>query len=150
MTLAMAWEGRMLAAGLGLLSSMTVAAAPDQAAQPIPVSPLAGSLHMLFGLGVVLALIALVAWLLRRFAPGQVAGHGNLRVVAAVAVGPKERVVLVDVEETRLVLGVAPGLVTKLHEMPRPAEPYGAAQPAIPSPLFGKFKEMLDVRRAGK
>jgi flagellar protein FliO/FliZ len=138
----------MCLAGLGLLSSMPVVAAPDQAAQSLSVSPLAGSLHMLFGLGVVLALIALVAWLLRRFAPGQMAGHGNLRVVAAVAVGPKERVVLVDVGEARLVLGVAPGLVTKLHEMPRPAEPYGAAQHAPAPQFFGKFKEMLDMRRA--
>jgi flagellar protein FliO/FliZ len=34
-------------------------------------------------------------------------------------VGPKERVVVVEVGETWLVVGVAPGQVTALHNMPR-------------------------------
>lgn len=117
---------------------------------PAPVSPVAGTLQMLLGLGVVLAAIAGTAWVLRRMAPGQVGGAGSLRVVAAVAVGPKERVVLVDISETRLVLGVASGQVTLLHEMPRPDDA-DASQgiPAMP-PFVSKLKEFMVARKGSE
>jgi flagellar protein FliO/FliZ len=101
---------------------------------------------MLLGLGIVLVAIACTVWLLRRLTPGQVGSASDLRVVAAVAVGPKERVVLVDVGEQRLVLGVAPGQVTKLSEMPKPA-----TEEIVPAPLppfVIKLKEMLVKRRS--
>ncbi|MCX7628585.1 MAG: flagellar biosynthetic protein FliO [Methylophilaceae bacterium] len=142
------WGARVAATTAPLLFPLTEAWATDRA-QPV-VSPWVSSLQMLLGLGLVLALIAATAWLLRRLAPGQVAGRGDLRVVAAVAVGPKERVVLVDVGETRLVLGVAPGSVTRLHEMPRPAQPDHPAQSSITPPMVSKFKEILAARKEGK
>lgn len=122
---------------------------PAMAAEP-PVAatiatPLASAFQMLFALGIVLAAIAFTAWLLRRMAPGQVGTASDLRVVAAVAVGPKERVVLVDVGGQRLVLGVAPGQVSKLMEMPRPETT--EELPATVPPFVGKLKEMLAKRR---
>jgi flagellar protein FliO/FliZ len=101
---------------------------------------------MMLGLGVVLVAIAATVWLLRRLTPGQVGSASDLRVVAAVAVGPKERVVLVDVGEQRLVLGVAPGQVTKLSEMPRPVTEENV--PAPMPPFVIKLKEMLAKRRS--
>ncbi|HEY3327705.1 MAG TPA: flagellar biosynthetic protein FliO [Novimethylophilus sp.] len=124
--------------------------AADQATMPISASPLAGTLQMLFGLGIVLAAIAGTAWLLRRLAPGQVGSAGNLHVVAAVAVGPKERVVLVDVGETRLVLGVAQGQVTLLHEMPRPANAGLAQNGSAAMPFVDKLKELIASRGVSK
>lgn len=102
-----------------LLLPATIAVS-GEAVQPVAASSFASLLQVLLGLGLVLGAIAATAWLLRRFSPGQVAASGNLRVVGGVAVGPKERVVLVDVGDTRLVLGVAPGRVNTLHQMPRP------------------------------
>lgn len=102
--------------------------------------------QVLFGLGLVLAAIAGTAWLLRKFAPGQVAASGALRVVGGVAVGPKERVVLVDVGDTRLVLGVAPGHISTLHEMPRPDEPVLASAESPVGPFYARLKEMLEKR----
>ena len=73
-----------------------------------------------FALALVLGFILLCAWLARRVSPG-LQGQGRwLRVVASRAVGPKERVVVVAVEDTWLVLGVAAGQVNTLHEMPAP------------------------------
>jgi len=97
-------------------------------------------LQVMLGLGLVLAAIAGSAWLLKRLGPGQVAASGALRVVGGVAVGPKERVVLVDVGDTRLVLGVAPGHVSTLHQMPRPAE--DSAVQTI-EPLASLFQDRL-------
>ena len=102
---------------------------------------------MLFGLGLVLAAIAATAWLLRRLAPGQIASSGALRVVSGVMVGPKERVVLVDVGDTRLVLGVAQGQVTTLHQMPRPQEDTPEAEEPA-GPFYMRLKEILQQRSA--
>ena len=103
-----------------------------------------GFLQVLLGLGSVLAAIAGSAWLLKRLGPGQVAASGALRVVGGVAIGPKERVVLVDVGDTRLVLGVAPGHVSTLHQMPRPAdEPANLPMEPMVSLFQQKFKALL-------
>jgi flagellar protein FliO/FliZ len=43
-----------------------------------------------------------------------------MKVVAALSVGPRERVVLVDVGGQQLLLGVAPGRVNMLHRFEQP------------------------------
>ncbi|WP_439590593.1 flagellar biosynthetic protein FliO [Hydrogenophaga sp.] len=65
--------------------------------------------------------------------PG-VMGQGNgpaLRVLSSLSLGPQQRVVTVQVgqgdERVCLVLGVAPGGVSALHQMPMPAEPEAPA-----------------------
>ncbi|MFN3397197.1 MAG: flagellar biosynthetic protein FliO, partial [Sulfurimicrobium sp.] len=78
-----------------------------------------GVLQVLFGLAVVLGTVAGAAWLLKRLAPGQTSAGGAIRLIGGIAVGPKERVVVVEVGDTWLVVGVAPGQVSALHNMPR-------------------------------
>lgn len=84
------------------------------------VSATSGSpLQVMFGLGVVLAVIAGCAWLLKRMG-GMHSGHaGVVKIVGGSAVGQRERVVVVEVAETWLIIGVAPGQVTALHNMPK-------------------------------
>jgi flagellar protein FliO/FliZ len=48
--------------------------------------------------------------------------EGVVRVRGGIAVGQRERVVVVEVRDTWLVLGVAPGTVRALHSLPRPPE----------------------------
>jgi len=71
--------------------------------------------QMIAGLVLVLGAIAGAAVLARRFgfAPG--AASSLVKIVGAQAVGPKERVVVVDIEGRRYILGVAPGRVTALN-----------------------------------
>lgn len=109
---------------------------------PTPVSSV---LQMFFGLGLVLLLIAGGAWLLKRLSDAQFGISNHIKVVSAVAVGPKERVVLVDVGETRLVLGVASGQVNKLMEMPRP-EGVATSQGEIQISFIDRLKERLVAR----
>lgn len=91
---------------------------PATALPPSAVS-LGGALQVLLGLVVVLGTVAAAAWLLKRLAPGQVSAGGAIRLIGGIAVGPKERVVVVEVGDTWLVVGVAPGQVTALHNMPK-------------------------------
>lgn len=143
-------------ASLGLLlflasSSFLALAAPPQAPPPLPASPvsLGGVLQVLLGLVIVLSTVAATAWLLKRFAPGQVSAGGNIRLIGGIAVGPKERVVVVEVGETWLVVGVAPGQVTALHNMPRIANlPEGNAQPGGEQRFSVWLKEVVSRRNA--
>lgn len=98
-----------------------VIAAQSQVPATLPASAvsLGGVLQMLFGLAVVLGTVAGAAWLLKRLAPGQISAGGTLKLIGAIAVGPKERVVVVEIGETWLVVGVAPGQVTALHNLPK-------------------------------
>lgn len=86
-------------------------------------------------LALVLVIIFIASILLKRLQLRRQPGGSRLRVVGATAVGPRERVVIVQVESQWLVLGVASGQVNKLHELPAPAEPPGQGVPG-PGPGF--------------
>ncbi len=89
-----------------------------------------------------LALMVGIAWALK-WARGRMPGLPGvpgqqgpaLKLLASLSLGPQQRVVTLQVGQgehaTCLVLGVAPGSVTTLHEMPLPPE---AATPAPPAP----------------
>lgn len=79
----------------------------------------AGVAGMLLSLLLILGLFVLAAWLVKRYLP-QVGKSGPVRLVGATLVGPRERVVVVEVEDTWLVLGVGGGQVRTLHTLPRP------------------------------
>ena len=68
----------------------------------------------------VLSLIAGAAWLLKRLTKRN-SGHAALLTIqAAISVGPRERVVVLEVGGQWLVLGVAPGQVNTLLSLPLP------------------------------
>ena len=111
-----------------LLATGTTFAEPMRAASPPPAVTSAGSLlQVVLALGVVVAAVYGVAWLLKRMSPLQTQGAGALRVVGATSVGQRERVVLVEINDTWLVVGVAPGQVSALHTLPKPAHAAQAA-----------------------
>ncbi len=87
-------------------------------------------------LALVLVIIIAASTLLKRLQQRRTPGGGRLRVVSAAAVGQRERVVIVQVEETWLVLGVGGGQVNKLHELPAPAD-----VPAEPDVRGAGFRE---------
>jgi flagellar protein FliO/FliZ len=88
------------------------------AAETAVVSPSGGVLKMVLGLVVVLAVMALIAWALKRFMPN--IGSNNqsvVRVVGGVSVGSRERIVVVEVAGRWLVVGVASGQVNGLANL---------------------------------
>ncbi|CAG2131825.1 MULTISPECIES: flagellar biosynthetic protein FliO [Ralstonia] len=79
------------------------------------------------GLFVVLAMIVAAGWLIRRLQQRAGMGPGGRRtqvitVVAQQMLGAREKVVVLDVEGTWLVLGVTQQHVQTLHTLPRPAQ----------------------------
>ncbi|MEW8221479.1 MAG: flagellar biosynthetic protein FliO [Candidatus Thiodiazotropha taylori] len=74
-----------------------------------------GLLNTFSGLLVVLAVIVGAAWLFKRYGQMSMGGKGMVKVLGGASVGSRERVVVVEVEDTRVLLGVAPGQVRMLH-----------------------------------
>ncbi|HCA27174.1 MAG TPA: flagellar biosynthetic protein FliO [Betaproteobacteria bacterium] len=117
----------------------------------IPPSPLSFSrlLQVALGLSIVLAAVVGMTWLLRRFTSGHGLAGGALKIISGVAVGPKERVVLVELRDTWLVLGVAPGQVNMLHSLPKP-ESGGDLIPAEGKARAPHFSEWLNRAIKGR
>ncbi len=85
-----------------------------------PPSAAGGLAQMTIGLLVVLLAIGAAAWALRRFGRLQTSASGALRILGGLSLGPRERVVLMQVGETQLLLGIAPGRVQTLHVLTQP------------------------------
>jgi flagellar protein FliO/FliZ len=74
-------------------------------------------LRMSGGLLLVVALVFAAAWGVRRYGRLPTAGNGTLQLLGGIAVGQRERVVLIRAGNERLLLGVAPGRVQMLHAL---------------------------------
>ncbi|MEO5659840.1 MAG: flagellar biosynthetic protein FliO [Polaromonas sp.] len=107
-----------LLACISLAAGAALPTVPTPPAQPVRSFAAAGLLQAGFGLAVVIGLIFLFAWVVRRFGL-QTSGNGRLlKVVSSAMVGQRERVVVVEIGDAWLVLGVAAGQVRALHTMP--------------------------------
>lgn len=131
------WLGKPLRARLGLGISkrllmgvlLSIAASTLGARDGAGPSPLPGNEGLFttaLGLVFIIGLILAAAWVFKRLGGLPGGGHGLVRVLGGVSLGARERVVVVEVEGTRLVLGVAPGRVETLHVLP-PKENFHAS-----------------------
>ncbi|AUH00376.1 flagellar biosynthetic protein FliO [Prodigiosinella confusarubida] len=94
----------------------------QQSTIAVAESPLTGSTlltQVSSVLGGVLLLILFIAWLVRKLGLAPQSRHNHMmKVVSSCPVGQRERIVIVEVENTWLVLGVTAQQITKLHTMP--------------------------------
>jgi len=106
-------------------------------------------LQVIVSLLLVLAAVVMVAWVLKRINLPQQGSASALKVISGVAVGQRERVVLVEVNDTWLVVGVAPGQVNALHSMPKGSIPAQSSNAGNPSNDFQNWlKKMMEKRNA--
>ena len=104
---------------IGLLAAAApVAAKATQVGAQAPSSP--SLFGAVFALLLVLALIVGLGWLLKRMPGSGFRSTEGLRVVTSLAVGAKERVVVVEVNGQQLLLGVTAGGISTLHTLPEP------------------------------
>ena len=76
--------------------------------------------QVLIGLAVVTALIFVFAWLAKRIGYGGFMPQKNMRILSCLMLGHREKAVLVQVGDTQILLGVAPGRVSMLHAFEHP------------------------------
>ncbi|MCB1955032.1 MAG: flagellar biosynthetic protein FliO [Rhodocyclaceae bacterium] len=105
---------------------------------------------MILGLGLVLALMFGALLLIKRLSLPRGPAAASLKVVGAAAVGPRERVVLVEVGDKVLVLGVAPGQVESLHTFDASSfpKPSSVEIPSATGEGFAeRFRQVLERRK---
>lgn len=105
-----------------LMASMPVTAAdmPSPIGMAGEVMDGAFMLQFIAGLGVVILCIVGLAWMLKRAGGLQSSARGTLRVIDGVALSTRERLVLVQVGDQQVLLGVAPGRVNRVHVLDEP------------------------------
>lgn len=138
----------LLAAAAG---SVVQAADKAQAASPVGFAreAMGGGFMVQFFAGLVLVLVCVVAlaWMMRRFGRLQSSANGALRVVDGIALSTRERLMLVQVGDTQILLGVAPGRVEAVHVLDQPVEEARQELPAAGS-FAARFREVLGKEQA--
>lgn len=103
-------------------------------------------LQITLGLLFVVGLIYAGAWMVKRLNGGVLHNASQMRVLSGVSIGTREKLLLVDVAGTQLLLGVAPGRVNKLHVFD---EPVIDTSPKAHSVDFAqKLKKLIDTNSA--
>lgn len=133
-----------------------IPATPANPVRPVQATPgpSAGSLvQTIFALVLVLGLLAALAWAAKRYGPRVAGNAANLRVVGALNIGGRERIMVIEVGDQWIVVGAAPGRVNALATMPKgDANVNASATLAGHAPAASNFadwlKQTIDKRNA--
>jgi len=110
-----------------------------EAAKTLPTSPIASGalLETILGLALILALIFVLAWLIKRTGKFQHSANGEIKMVAGLSLGSRERAVLLEVGGERILVGVTAQQIQTLHVL-------GQDGPAKESPdKYAQFDQQL-------
>lgn len=102
-----------------------------QPASPLSVSSLA---QLTLSLAAIVALIFALSWVLKRFKMTAPRGRGDMAVLDEVAVGPRERVVLLRVGDTQVLIGIGSAGIVGLAPLATPI----VLQAAAHTPAFAE------------
>jgi len=106
-------------AGVNLLltAPFSFAAAEQTTAKTLSTPPVstAALFETLLGLFLVLGIIVFLAWLLRRTGRFQMTPNGEMKIISSLALGPRERAVLLQVGNKQIVVGVTAQNISTLH-----------------------------------
>ena len=128
------------------MSDPTLFAAPNAAAHG---GAAGGTLEVTFALLLVLGVIVLLAWMAKRMRNIGGGGQDRIQLLSDRAVGPKERLVLVRVGDTDILVGVAAGNVHPLHVFPAGANTAAPPAPESQTPALPNFRDLL-MKSLGK
>jgi flagellar protein FliO/FliZ len=105
-----------------------------------------GVLQVITGLVVVLLLIFGVAWFARRFGRFQGMATEQLRLLGGIHLGQREKIVIVQAGDERLVVGVSPGCIRTLHVMAGGAVDDAQRLPQRPQSFLERLNQEIRKR----
>lgn len=65
----------------------------------------------------ILGILFFATWILRKVSGGQGFGNQKIKVIGGVALSPREKIVLLQIADECLVVGVVPGQIRTLHQV---------------------------------
>ena len=96
------------------------------------------ALQVIVGLLLVLGMIVAAAWGARRLQAIRPQGRGHIRIVEGLAVGTRDKLLLIEVDGQRVLLGMSPGRISTLHTFASEASaPFEDALRAADQQLLG-------------
>ena len=101
-------------------------------ASEAPGAPSGAILQMLTGLAVIIGILFICAYVIRQLNGGRQFGQtaGPMKTIGVLAISPRERILLVEIGDTWLVVGVVPGQIKTLYTLPKGEIPASIAQEA--------------------
>ncbi|MCF6254097.1 MAG: flagellar biosynthetic protein FliO [Thiomicrorhabdus sp.] len=78
--------------------------------------------QIMLSLVLVLLIIFLAAWILRRYSRFPGVADGNLKVIGALSVGQRERILLLQGGQEQILVGVTSSKITTLHQLEEPVK----------------------------
>lgn len=136
------------------LSASVPAWAIEQAATAATAPAAAGPgslIQVLLWLLVICGLLGGAAWVLKRMGLARPAAGNVARIVGGVNVGNRERVLVVEVADQWIVVGVGPGRVNALSTMPKQDTAAPATEPLPDGKNFALWlKQTIEKRNGSK
>jgi len=123
-----------------LLMSRAGATGQEAIAGAVPVGP-AEVLSVAGSLIAVIAAILLVGFLYSRMKGPRIGGNNVINIIGSQALGPKERIVLIEIADVQLVLGMTTSQVQTLHVFDKPV--IKTAETAAESGFAERLKNAL-------
>lgn len=116
------------------------------AAKTLTTPPLSSGaiIETLLGLILVLGIIVLLAWLIKRTNRFHTTAEGEMKIIAGLSLGPHERAVLLQVGEQQILVGVTAQNVQTLHVLETPIKTDTAK--LKPIDFADKFQQILKQR----
>ncbi len=129
---------------LSTLSTITFAAQANEnssTAKTLTTSPVtsAALLETVLGLGLVLGIIAILAWLIKRTGRFQTTANGEIKMIAGLSLGPRERAVLLEVGGDKILVGVTAHQIQTLHVLGKTT----TTSPPQQQDKYGQFDHQL-------
>ena len=92
-------------------------------------------------MGFILLLIFALAWMMKKMQLTQNSQNGLINIVAAISVGQRDRIALIQVGEEQILVGLTPGKIEKLHQLKQPIK---LPQQDAPAQSFSdKFQHLM-------
>ncbi|MFZ6780064.1 flagellar biosynthetic protein FliO [Undibacterium sp. Ji83W] len=130
-----------------VLAVMAVLSTSVFAAENAPISPSGGLMQIATALLLVLGLVVMAAWLMRRLGPMNAGNKIPVKIIGGISVGNRERVMVVEVGDQWLILGVTASNINNLGSMPKQDELLNqSAHAAANDPFSAWLKRTLDKR----
>lgn len=135
---------------LAICSPICLAVESNSTVKTLTVEPLptGALLETLLGLLVVLGCIAFLAWLLKRTGRFQTTANGNLKILAGLSLGPRERAVLLQVGEQQILVGVTAHNIQTLHILETPIETKASNTNTSTINFADKLQQIMQQRKS--